>query len=114
MVLNAEFGLSSSNLKNEDILIDQINSVLPQTQCGQCGFQGCKPYATALAEGVAGINQCPPGGDAGIRELSALLGREYKPLSPEYGIEKSPSIALIDEQQLTRTTGRPPRVRASS
>jgi electron transport complex protein RnfB len=49
-------------------VIDQINAILPQTQCRQCGFQGCRPYAEAIATGVADINQCPPGGDEGISE----------------------------------------------
>ena len=80
------------------ILIDEIDGHLPQTQCGQCGYAGCKPYAAALAANEADINQCPPGGDAGIRTLAALLRREYKPLSREHGIERPRSLALIDEQ----------------
>ena len=68
-------------------MVDQIDALLPQTQCGQCGYPGCRPYAEAIANGEADINQCPPGGEAGIRALADLLGREAKPLNPENGVE---------------------------
>ena len=55
-------------------IVEQINAILPQTQCGQCGFAGCRPYAEAIAAGEAEINQCPPGGEAGIQALADLLG----------------------------------------
>jgi electron transport complex protein RnfB len=80
-----------------DPLVDKIDAILPQTQCGQCGYPGCKPYATAIAGGDADINQCPPGGDEGVRKLADLLGREYKPLNAEHGVEKPKSVAVIDE-----------------
>ncbi|MDH3925432.1 MAG: RnfABCDGE type electron transport complex subunit B, partial [Xanthomonadales bacterium] len=51
----------------EDPVVESINAILPQTQCGQCNYPGCKPYAEAIAVGEADINQCPPGGDAGIK-----------------------------------------------
>jgi electron transport complex protein RnfB len=76
---------------------EDIDRLLPQTQCGQCGYAGCRPYAEALALGQADINQCPPGGEAGIRALARLLGREPKPLNPDNGIEKPMAVALIDE-----------------
>jgi electron transport complex protein RnfB len=79
-------------------LIDQINTLLPQTQCGQCSFPGCRPYAEAIASGVADINQCPPGGDEGIRDLAKLLGVSPKPLNPEFGIQKPANVAFIIEQ----------------
>jgi electron transport complex protein RnfB len=82
-----------------DPVVDQIDALLPQTQCGQCGFAGCRPYATAIASGEADINQCPPGGEAGIRSLADLLGRDPKPLNPEYGEEKAKTVALIDESR---------------
>ena len=69
-------------------LIDQINAILPQTQCRQCSFQGCKPYAVAIASGAADINQCPPGGNDGIVALASLLGVNPKPLNPEFGQRK--------------------------
>ena len=78
-------------------LVESIDALLPQTQCTKCGYPACRPYAEAMAKGEAGINQCPPGGDAGIRKLAALLGREYKPLNPANGIEKARYVALIDE-----------------
>lgn len=84
---------------NENTLVNDINAVLPQTQCGQCNFPGCKPYARAIAEGRADINQCPPGGDAGIRALAALLGREAKPLSAEHGEHKAAQVARIREDE---------------
>jgi electron transport complex protein RnfB len=78
-------------------LVDAINQVLPQTQCAQCGYPGCRPYAEAIARGDADINQCPPGGEAGVRALAELLGREPKPLNPEHGQPKPPQLAWIDE-----------------
>ena len=79
-------------------LIDQINALLPQTQCGQCSFHGCRPYAEAIAAGVADINQCPPGGDEGIRDLADLLGVPAKPLNTEFGLHKLASVAFIIEE----------------
>ncbi|MDB5887395.1 MAG: electron transport complex, RnfABCDGE type, subunit [Rhodocyclales bacterium] len=78
-------------------LVSRIDAVLPQTQCTKCGYDGCKPYANAIADGAADINQCPPGGDAGIHKLSQLLGRPYKPLNPQNGVEKPLTLAVIDE-----------------
>ncbi len=103
LVLALLFGLGlgwvSSRFRVEsDPVVDQIDELLPQTQCAQCGYPGCRPYAQAIASGEADINQCPPGGEAGIRALADLLGREVKPLNPEYGEEKLRTVALIDEQ----------------
>lgn len=99
VVLGAVLGYASIRFKVEgDPLVDKIDAVLPQTQCGQCGYPGCKPYAQAIANGEADINQCPPGGEDGIRALADLLGREFKPLSEEHGVEKPKAVALIDEQ----------------
>jgi len=83
---------------DSDPVVDEIDRLLPQTQCGQCGYPGCRPYAEAVARGEAGINQCPPGGEAGVRALAELLGREPVALNPENGEVKQPQIALIDEQ----------------
>ena len=80
-----------------DPVVDRIEEKLPQTQCGQCGYPGCRPYAEAIAAGEADINQCPPGGEAGIRALADLLGREPKPLNPENGEEAPRRVAIIDE-----------------
>lgn len=99
IVLGGLLGYAAIRFKVEgDPLVDKIDSILPQTQCGQCGFPGCRPYATAIANGEADINQCPPGGEEGIRNLADLLGREFKPLDEEHGVEKPKSVAVIDEQ----------------
>ena len=74
-----------------------IDALLPQTQCTQCGYDGCRPYAEAIAAGEADINQCPPGGDEGVERLAALLGREPKPLNPANGLYRAPQVAVIDE-----------------
>ena len=79
-------------------VIDQINALLPQTQCGQCGYKGCRPYAEAIAEGRADINQCPPGGDEGIAALADFLGVPPKPLNPDFGVHKPKQVAFIIEQ----------------
>jgi electron transport complex protein RnfB len=79
-------------------IVDQIDSLLPQTQCGQCGFPGCRPYAEAIANEEADINQCPPGGEATIQALADLLGVDPKPLGEEFGEEKPKMVAVIDEQ----------------
>jgi electron transport complex protein RnfB len=76
---------------------DDIDALLPQTQCTRCGYQGCRPYAEAIARGEAEINQCPPGGGATIAALASLLGREPLPLNPANGVEGPPLVALIDE-----------------
>ena len=80
-----------------DPVVEQIDAILPQTQCGQCGFPGCRPYAEAIAAGEADINQCPPGGEAGIRALADLLGRDFVPLNEEHGEHKGKRVAIIDE-----------------
>jgi electron transport complex protein RnfB len=79
------------------LLADRIDALLPQTQCTKCGFDGCRPYAEAIAAGEAPINQCPPGGAAGIDKLAALLGRPPLPLNPANGVEKPLAVAVIDE-----------------
>jgi len=81
------------------LLVDQIDVILPQTQCRQCGFQGCKPYAEAIARGEADINRCPPGGEAGVQALATLLGLTPKPLDASRGEQQPKSIAVIDEQR---------------
>ena len=74
-----------------------IDALLPQTQCAQCGYAGCLPYAEAIARGAAGINQCPPGGDEGIRALAALAALPDEPLNPAHGAHRPRVLALIDE-----------------
>lgn len=99
LAVGAVLGYAAIRFKVEgDPLVDKIDAILPQTQCGQCGFPGCRPYADAISKGEAEINQCPPGGEEGIRKLADLLGREFKPLNAENGTEKPKAVAFIDEQ----------------
>jgi electron transport complex protein RnfB len=76
---------------------DQIEDLLPQTQCTKCGFDGCRPYAEAIADGRADINQCPPGGAEGVARLAGLLGRKVIPLNPIHGHDRPRPVAFIDE-----------------
>ena len=78
-------------------LADRIDAILPQTQCEQCGYHGCRPYAEAITRGEADINRCPPGGADGIAKLAELLERPALPLNPEHGIEKPRTLARIIE-----------------
>lgn len=80
------------------MLAERINNLLPQTQCTKCGFDGCAPYAQAIAEGSAPINRCPPGGDAGIASLAGLLERPILPLDTTCGAHVPLQVAVIDEQ----------------
>jgi len=98
LFLGLVLGFAAIKFKVEESpLVQKIDAILPQTQCGQCSFPGCKPYATAIAAGEADINQCPPGGEEGIRKLAELLGVEAKPLNAEHGVTKPKSLAVIDE-----------------
>ena len=80
-----------------DPIADQIDKLLPQTQCGQCGHPGCRPYADAIASGEDEINKCAPGGEATILALADLLGRDPVPMDESVG-EKAPSVAIIIEK----------------
>lgn len=78
-------------------LAQRIDALLPQTQCTKCGYEGCRPYADAIASGEASYNQCPPGGAQGVARLAQLLGRPVIPLNPQNGIERPRPRAVIDE-----------------
>jgi electron transport complex protein RnfB len=78
-------------------LTERLDRLLPQTQCGQCGFAGCRPYAEAMARGEAGVERCPPGGDAGSLALARLLGVEPVPYDRSRGAHVPPQVALIVE-----------------
>ncbi|QCB45722.1 electron transport complex subunit RsxB [Hydrogenophaga sp. PAMC20947] len=78
-------------------LARRINAALPQTQCTRCGYPDCAGYAQALADGEAGINQCPPGGFEGVVRLAAITGRAVQALDPLFGIEGPLTVAVIDE-----------------
>jgi electron transport complex protein RnfB len=98
LVFGLVLGYAAVRFRREaDPVVDQVDALLPQTQCGQCGFAGCRPYAEAIAAGEADINLCPPGGQATMRSLADLLDREPKPLAPEHGVEKPRLVAVIDE-----------------
>ncbi len=98
LVFGLILGFAAVYFKVEgDPLVEKIDALLPQTQCGQCTYPGCKPYATAIANGEADINQCPPGGEATIQALADLLGVEPKELNPENGAESVKAIAIINE-----------------
>jgi Na+-translocating ferredoxin:NAD+ oxidoreductase subunit B len=97
IALGAVLGYAAIKFRVEgNALVDKIDAVLPQTQCGQCGYPGCKPYATAIAEGTADINLCPPGGEEGIHKLADLLGMDFKPFG-SMTVAKPKSVAVIDE-----------------
>lgn len=101
LLFGAGLGFAAIHLRVEaDPVVDKIDAVLPQTQCGQCGYPGCRPYAEALAAEQAEINQCPPGGEAGMLALAELLGREPKSLSGDGEAVADPvsMVAVIDEE----------------
>jgi electron transport complex protein RnfB len=78
-------------------LVERLNQALPQTQCTRCGYPDCQRYAEAIAQGVADINQCPPGGTEGVERLAAITGKPVTALNPENGLEGPRTIAIIDE-----------------
>lgn len=84
-------------MTNTFALVKQIDAILPQTQCTKCGYQGCMPYAEAIAAGEAPINRCPPGGQAGIAALAALLNTERLPPDLSCGTTQPHRVAVIDE-----------------
>lgn len=98
-LLGGLLGFASVRLRPEtDPVVERINALLPQTQCGQCQYPGCRPYAEAIAAGEAPINRCPPGGEATIRQLADLLDREPQPLDERHGsTPQQPMVAFIDE-----------------
>ncbi|MFV0476410.1 MAG: electron transport complex subunit RsxB [Parahaliea sp.] len=99
LIFGAVLGFAAVRYKTEgDPIADQINALLPQTQCGQCGHPGCRPYAEAIANGEA-INKCPPGGEATIAALADLLDVEAPPLDEEHGEEKAQAVAYIREDE---------------
>ena len=100
IALLAGLALSYANRSlpaEQTAIVEQINDLLPQTQCAQCGYPGCRPYAAAIAEDGVGINLCPPGGEETVRRLADLLSKAVIPLVEEVGPERS--VAIIDESQ---------------
>lgn len=98
-IFGAILGYASIRFRVQaDPLVDQIDAILPQTQCGQCGYPGCKPYAEAIANGDD-INKCPPGGEATIKQLADLMGVEPKSLNEAHGEEDEKKVAFIREDE---------------
>lgn len=100
VVFGAILGYAAVKFKVEgDPIVEQLDELLPQTQCGQCGYPGCRPYAEAIANGEA-INKCPPGGQATINALATLLDVEAPTLDAEHG-QESPvkKVAFIREDE---------------
>jgi electron transport complex protein RnfB len=98
-VFGALLGFAALRFRVEgNPVVDQINALLPQTQCGQCGYPGCKPYAQSIADGGP-INKCPPGGESTIHALAALLDVEAQPLDAEHGKEDQRKVAFIREAE---------------
>lgn len=99
IVFGAILGFAAIRFKVDgDPIVDQIDNLLPQTQCGQCGHPGCRPYAEAIASGEA-INRCPPGGESTIKALADLLDVEAIPLDAEHGSEAIRTYAYIREDE---------------
>ncbi|MGH8032125.1 MAG: Rnf electron transport complex subunit RnfB [Luteimonas sp.] len=90
---HSPFPISDSRLA----LVERLDRLLPQTQCGQCGFDGCWPYAQAMADGSAGVDRCPPGGDAGARAIATLLNLPSRPYDRARGTHQANRVALIVE-----------------
>ncbi len=87
---------ASGKLPASDVkLVEQVNELLPQTQCAQCGYPGCRGYAQAIINDGAEINLCPPGGDDTVSRLADLLGKEPLPLSDAPPAGRS--VASVDE-----------------
>jgi len=78
-------------------LVERLDRLLPQTQCGQCGFAGCRPYAEAMARGEVGVDHCPPGGDAGALALAQVLHVPPLPYDRTRGENKPPQWAMVIE-----------------
>jgi electron transport complex protein RnfB len=99
VVLGAVLGFAAIKFKVEgNPIVEKVEAILPQTQCGQCGYPGCHPYAEAIAEGKADINLCVPGGNPTAKSLADLLGLEFKPVGgAESAGPKPKQVAFIDE-----------------
>ena len=98
--LGAALGWAATRMRPDaERLAEQINALLPQTQCGRCRFEGCRPYARAIARGEADTDRCPPGGESTAAALARLLGRAPRPVDPQYGPVKPREVAWIDESR---------------
>jgi electron transport complex protein RnfB len=75
----------------------RLDAALPQTQCTRCGYPDCRSYAQAMAQGLADINRCPPGGAEGVARLAQITGRPVRALDGSCGVEAPRTLAVIDE-----------------
>ena len=74
LILGGLLGFASVKLKvDDDPIVEKIDAILPQSQCGQCGYPGCKPYAEAVANGDE-ITKCVPGGKEVVVKIADLMG----------------------------------------
>lgn len=81
-------------------LSQDIDALLPQTQCGLCGYAGCRPYAEAMAAGAATIDRCPPGGVPTLRALGQLLSIDSQPYEAKvFADTRMSAVAEIREAE---------------
>jgi electron transport complex protein RnfB len=98
LLFGALLGYAAVKFKvKDDPLVEQLDALLPQTQCGQCGYPGCKPYAQAIANGEA-INKCAPGGEDTIKKIANLMGVDVQPLDESHAQDNTPKVAFIIEE----------------
>ncbi len=100
IALVAGVGLSFASRRlppNDDELVAKVDALLPQTQCAQCGYPGCRPYAAAIVHEAASINLCPPGGEDTVQRLADLLGRDVVPLAEPAQANMKNTVAFIHE-----------------
>ena len=100
LIFGGILGFAAVQFKVEgDPIVEALDALLPQTQCGQCGHPGCKPYAQGIANGEP-INKCPPGGQSTIDNIAELLGVEAPSLDEEHGEEADvKTVAYIREDE---------------
>ncbi len=92
-------GFASRRLPaSREPLVDQVNDILPQTQCAQCGYPGCRPYAAAIVHDGAAIDLCPPGGEDTVRRLADMLGLDVLPVAQARVAPDVAAVAFIDEE----------------
>ncbi|MTD26044.1 electron transport complex subunit RsxB [Erwinia sorbitola] len=98
LIFGGLLGYASRRFKvEEDPIVEQIDAILPQSQCGQCGYPGCRPYADAVGNNGEMINKCAPGGEQTMLKLAALLNVDPQPLGDEMQSEPERKVAWIDE-----------------
>lgn len=98
LIFGGLLGYASRRFRvEEDPIVEQIDAILPQSQCGQCGYPGCRPYADAVGNNGEMINKCAPGGEQTMLKLAALLNVDPQPLGDEMPAEPERKVAWIDE-----------------